>query len=376
MGASMSGVVPPLPRTTAVIRQGIADKLHLGVQLYVSIGGAPVADVCVGEIRPGIPLSSDTLMLWLSSCKPVGAVAIAQLWERGTLDLDDRVSRFIPEFGVHGKDPVTIRHLLTHTGGFRFAGRYDRDATWEEIIASICDAALERGWIPGARAGYHPSSSWYILAEIVRRVDGRVYSRFVREAIFEPLGLFDSWIEIPEDRRRGYGDRIGVLYSRDGVPHSAEENGEAVGRTYNPGGSGRGPVRELGRFYEMLLARGGSGNARILSPQATEALTARHRTGMLDETFQHRMDWGLGFILDSKMHNGAAPPYGYGPYASPRTFGHSGSQSSCAFCDPERGLIVAWAANGMPGEPRHQARARLLNAAIYEDVGLARTDGA
>ncbi len=115
-------------------------------------------------------MTSDTLMPWFSSCKPVGAVAIAQLWERGKLDLDDHAAQFVPEFGVRGKEALTLRHILTHTAGFRVLGAAGRRATWEEVIASICDAALEPGWVPGHKAGYHLATSWYIMAEIVRRV--------------------------------------------------------------------------------------------------------------------------------------------------------------------------------------------------------------
>jgi CubicO group peptidase (beta-lactamase class C family) len=65
-------------------------------------------------------------------------------------------------------------------------------------------------------------------------------------------------------------------------------------------------------------------------------------------------------------------PYGYGKYASAKTFGHSGSKSSCAFCDPDHQLVVAWVCNGMPEESKHQARQRAINEAIYEDLNLAR----
>ena len=157
---------------------------------------------------------------------------------------------------------------------------------------------------------------------------------------------------------------------RETGPRPSLADGEARGFSYRPGGSGRGPVRQLGRFYEMLLAEGVRGGVRILSPQTVEALTAGHRIGMFDETFRHVIDWGLGFILASNRYGPDTLPYGYGPYCSRRTFGHSGYQSSTAFCDPERDLVVAWAANGTPGEPRHQARLVALNAAIYEDLGF------
>ena len=75
----MAGALERLPRTRQAIEAGIRDGLHLGAQVYVSLHGEIQADGAVGENRPGEPLTSDHLMLWLSSTKPVGAVAIAQL---------------------------------------------------------------------------------------------------------------------------------------------------------------------------------------------------------------------------------------------------------------------------------------------------------
>jgi CubicO group peptidase (beta-lactamase class C family) len=142
----------------------------------------------------------------------------------------------------------------------------------------------------------------------------------------------------------------------------------------HPGGNGYGPMRELGRFYEMLLSRGavpGPGSRRILTPQSVEALTARHRVGMLDHTFRHVLDWGLGVIVNSAQHGAETVPYGYGHHASPRTFGHSGYRSSTGFADPERGLAVALAFNGTPANDLHEQRIRAVLDAVYLDLGLA-----
>ncbi len=132
-----------------------------------------------------------------------------------------------------------------------------------------------------------------------------------------------------------------------------------------------GPLRELGRFYEMLLGRGRFGDAEVLRPQTVEALTAIHRVGLVDRTFKQKLDWGLGFIVNSEHYGADFVPYGYGRHASRRTFGHSGFQSSTGFADPVHGLVVALAVNGNPGEPRHTERFLDVTEAIYEDLGLA-----
>jgi CubicO group peptidase (beta-lactamase class C family) len=361
-----------LPRTVGLIEQGTAERLHVGAQVYVSLNGEPVASFGLGEARPGVAMTPNTLMLWLSSVKPVGAVAIAQLWEQGELELDDRVADYIPEFGVKGKEGITIRHLLTHTGGFRLADTGKPETPWEESIANVCNAPLERDWIPGQKAGYHVATSWLILGELVRRIDGRAYNRYVREEIFGALGMTDSWVGMPPERYHAYGSRIGIMHDTTGSgPRESGFDTEARVAWVIPGGTGRGPMRELGRFYEMLLNRGQLDGRRVLLPQTVEALTARHRTGMYDHTFRHVIDWGLGFIVDSKQYGVETVPYGYGRHCSPRTFGHSGAQSSTGFCDPEHGLVVALVFNGMPTDEQHNARIRAVVSAIYEDLGLS-----
>jgi CubicO group peptidase (beta-lactamase class C family) len=369
---------PRLPRTLPVIHRGMAEGDHVGAQVYVSRGGGVVADVALGRARsaPDVPMRAESLCLWLSATKPVAAVAITQLWERGLLELDDPVARHLPPFAARGKEAVTVRHLLTHTGGFRaLAGNWE-DRPWDEIIAAVCDARLEPDWVPGRKAGYHLATSWYVLGELVRHLDpqGRPFEQYVREMIFEPLGMNDSWVGLPSQRYRAYGERIAFTHDTTGAaaprsPHPLDtESGAAVCR---PGSGGRGPVRELGFFYEMLIGAGRRNGNRVLSPQSVEAITAPHRVGTYDHTFRHTMDWGMGFLINSSRYGPGPAPYGYGPHASPRTFGHGGSQCCSAFADPEHGLAVAIVWNGRPGEQRHDRRLRETLTALYQDLGLA-----
>jgi CubicO group peptidase (beta-lactamase class C family) len=369
-----TGMGNRLARTSALIQQGIEQGLHLGAQLYVSQRSAVVADIAIGESRDGQPMTSDTINLWMSSVKPVAAVAIAQLWEKARLDLDDRVAQHISEFGARGKDRITIRHLLTHTAGIRAVIGMSRNDSYDQTIARICEAPLEPRWTPGRTAGYHTQTSWFILAEIVRRRDGRPLDVYVRREIFEPLGMNDSWVGMPPASYREYGRRIGFMYDTSGgeARPAPGANSEEDAAALRPASNGRGPIRELGRFYEMLLHKGsaaGPAGKRILRPQTVEAIVSPHRVGMFDLTFKHQLDCALGFITNSNHYGAESVPYGYGPHAGPRTFGHSGHQSSCAFCDPDEQLVVAWVCNGMPGEERHSIRQREINAAIYEDLG-------
>jgi CubicO group peptidase (beta-lactamase class C family) len=138
-----------------------------------------------------------------------------------------------------------------------------------------------------------------------------------------------------------------------------------------PGGSGYGPARELGRFYEMLLNGGELNGTRIIEPETVELFTDRHRVRMHDRSFKHVIDWGLGFIPNSAKYGIDTVPYGYGPLASERTFGHSGFQSSVAFADPTHRLAAAIIFNGMPGDKAHHQRINAVLAALYVDIGLA-----
>ncbi len=363
-----------LPRTVDAIARGLADSLHLGAQLYVSRRSEVIADIAVGEARRGVPLQPDDLLLWMSSVKPLMAVAIAQLRERGLLALDDRVCTHIPEFGTKGKDVVTLRHVLTHTGGFPAAAAQWSEASWEGIIAEICAAELTDGWIPGEHAGYHVASGWYVLGEIVRRRDGRPFDRYVREAICAPLGMCDTWIGMPPEQHRLYGDRIVGMHWSTGDALALSPiwawSGTAAGCALcRPGGSGWGPIRELGYFYQALLNGGERNGARILTPQTVAALTTRHTVGMHDRTFGYPLDRGLGVVVDSKQY-GAGSAW-FGQHCSPHTFGHGGFVSSVGFADPEYDLVVALVFNGMTDEVHHAARMRSVIHALYDDLGLA-----
>jgi CubicO group peptidase (beta-lactamase class C family) len=385
MNPPVDGQPDRLPQTLAALTHGIEQGLHAGAQAYVSRGGSAVADFAVGSARPGVPMRRDSLVPWMSAGKPLAAVAVAQLWEmlgeQGLLDPDDPVARHLPEFAARGKEAVTIRHLLTHTAGFRaLAGRWE-EQPWDRILAAICDARLEPGWVPGRKAGYHLGTSWYVLGEIVRRLDpaGRDYSSYVRERICDGVGMKDSWVGMPEEVYRAYGDRIAVMQdtAAGAKPQAADGSHSdlAAATACRPGSGARGPVRELGFFYEILLRKGARDGARVLSPEAVEAIVAGHRIGMYDHTFRHVMDWGLGFLLNSARYGEHTVPYGYGPHASPRTFGHGGSQCCTGFADPENGLAVAIAWNGRPGEAAHDRRLRETLAAVYEDLGLAAPAG-
>lgn len=372
---SVSMPEPPetlLPKTCRLIQEGIEQGLHLGMQVYISSDGNELANFAIGVNAEGQSLESDVLCAWLSSGKPLTAVALMQFVERGKFRLEDRVAAIIPEFAVKGKEDVTVFHLLTHTGGLRPVVSGWPRKSWEEIIAKITATSLRMDWEPGQTAAYDPGLSWMVLGEILCRIDGRPIDEIVRQDVLEPLGMSDCWMAVPEHLHAAYGNRIGMLYNivdQEFQPTRGHEV-EYCGAP-SPGGSMRGPISQLGLFYEMLLRGGLTEDGRqFLSAESVEAMTSRQREGKFDRTFQHQLDFGLGLMINSNQYGVETVPYGFGRYASPNAFGHGGAQSSIAFADPEHQLVVAVAANGCPGEEQHNQRFRELNSAIYEDLGL------
>jgi len=366
----MDGIRDALPKTAEVIAADFAAGQHKGFQVYVSLRGETVADAAWGEAIPGREMTTGIRVCWLSSGKPLTAMAIGLLWQRGLLRLDDPIVRFVPEFGVRGKDGVTVRHLLTHTGGLPQVETGYPEATWAESVARVCAAAIADGWVVGRTGGYHVASSWFVLGEIVQRVGGRSFATFLYDELCEPLGMGKTSFEVAEDSLANDVGEVGWMWRRVGRQLEPLDWHDPPRLTRaSPGSSARGPIRELGRFYERLLGAL-NGEPGLFTSQTVEAMTSPHRVGEVDRTFQHVVDFGLGFLVDSNRYGAETVPYGFGRHCSPRAFGHGGAQSSMGFADPGHGLVVAWAANAQIGEPRHNVRNRAINTAVYEDLGL------
>jgi CubicO group peptidase (beta-lactamase class C family) len=348
-------VIPPL----LILQTGIDSGLHLGAQIVVVHRGQTVLNESVGDVAPGQTMSRDNHLLWMSAGKPLATIAMLQLIERDLISLDTRVADIIPAFGANGKDAITLRHILLHTAGFRGPLNNFTPGTWDEIIARVCALRQEPSWIPGQKAGYHIGSSWFILGELVRLLDGRDYSAYVREEIFNRLSVPGSVGTDATD--------LPKMFVTEKSPPTDHWPGNAPGihHVARPGANARGPIASLAAVYDSLLH-----DDRLLTAPSRLLMRSRLREGMFDETFKKTLDWGLGVMLDSKRYAGPHP-YGYGRHASDQSFGHSGNQCSCAFADPAHDLVIAWCCNGLPGEETHQQRAAQINEAVYEWLGIA-----
>ncbi|MEM1446065.1 MAG: serine hydrolase domain-containing protein [Planctomycetota bacterium] len=359
-----------------------------GVQASVSLRGEAVFDGAIGEAMPTVPMRDDTAVLWMSAGKPVTAVAVATLVDAGRLDWDDPVCEWVPGFEQNGKETITVRQVLTHTGGFRAAPvKYPED-DWATIQAKVSAARLEPGWTPGDRAGYHVHTGWWALGAMIEACSGLGFAAYVRKKVLEPAGMADSWITMPpivhdelmqQGRFAAMPDTSDPDHADAWKPTGFET--QAWCANIRPGGNAYGPASNLLRFYRLMLDEASVGGdvpgtldgVRVLDEATASDLVRRHRDGMMDRTFRHVMDWGLGFMIDSKHHqaDGNISPYGYGPHAARETFGHGGYQCSVGFADPPHQLAGAILWNGQPGEPAHQTRLHEAMAALYEDLGLA-----
>jgi len=360
------------PRTAAVIEKGRGQNLHFGVAVSIRLEGESLADFSLGSTPEGQPLDAGCLLPWLSAGKPLTAVAILREVERGRLRLDQPVAEVIPEFAANGKEEVTLKHLLTHTAGLDTTPVGWPQAPWGTIIDRICERGIREGFEVGQNAAYDPARSWFILGELLRRVDGRMPHEIVQDDICRPIGMTSTWIAMSSDEYAANADRIAKVAARDmhGTLKQTHNWTESFWTAPSPGSSTRGPVHELALFYEMLLFGGERNGIRLLQPETVALMTSRQREGMFDSTFQHKVDFGLGLLIDSNRYGPETVPYGFGRYSSSYSFGHGGAQTSIGFCDPERQLVVAWVANGAPGEAQHNRRNRELNSAISLDLGF------
>lgn len=372
------------PAVQKVIESELKRGSASGIQIYVSVNRQVALNLAVGSfVNPAQSFTQDTLMHWMSAGKPLLAVALARLIDDGKISSwDAPVANFWPEFGAEGKSAVTLKHLLTHTGAFRNGDRLvsqTHPKPWEVWTDELAKAPLEDpNSQPGAQAAYHTGGSWLVLGEVLRRVSSygtKDVGLAFREWVLDPVGMRDTWVGMPEDVYERYRvqDQLGCLHYTSGsegaeIREHPKRDQPSAFLSCQPGGGTRGPIRELGLFYEKLLDALDGKADEFLRPETAREITSRVRQGMFDVTFQTTLDWGLGFMLNSNRYGPA--PYQFGPHASDSTFGHGGSQCSIGFADPEKNLVVAWVWNTTPGEPAHQRRNLVLNQAIYEDLGI------
>ncbi|MGV9889224.1 serine hydrolase [Streptomyces sp. NPDC003395] len=269
-----------------------------------------------------IPMAADTVFDLASVSKLFTSLLAVQQIERGALRLEATVASYVPEFGAAGKQDVTIRHLLTHTSGFRAWIPLYNAPTREEKLRLVYDEAPLN---PPGTVYLYSDLNMISLQLVLERITGRPLDALLREEITGPLGLTRtrynppaSWrpkIAATEDARRPWSglDR-GLVW---GEVH--DENAFALG-----GVAGHAGVFscawDLAVLARTLLNGGSYGRARILRPSSVELMFTDFNTAFPGD------EHGLGFELYQHWYMGAM--------ATPRTAGHTGFTGTSLVLDP------------------------------------------
>ncbi|HTF40641.1 MAG TPA: serine hydrolase domain-containing protein, partial [Propionibacteriaceae bacterium] len=182
----------------------VASGAELGVQVVAYRDGVKVVDTVAGVAAPdGSPVTAGTVFYNFSVGKGAMSTLVHQEVDRGAFRYDTPVVELWPEFGAHGKENVTVRHVLTHTAGLPgipLESTTSDISTWDTMIRALEIAEL--WWEPGTKIGYHAYTFGYLAGEIVRRSTGRPLAEVLRERIAAPLGFPDElFFGMPEDKR-------------------------------------------------------------------------------------------------------------------------------------------------------------------------------
>ena len=332
-----------------LVAEHVEAGLTRGMQVHVSRDTEVLLDAAVGvRGQDDRPLTADTRLAVYSSGKPVTATALHLLADRGLVSHDDPVVRFIPEFGRHGKDGITLRHLLLHQAGIPDLEETIPVSAFDDFaegIARICDLVPVSG--PGERTAYHLLTGIAVVAEVVQRVSGTDLRSFCQSEVFGPLGMTHTTHGVPDDVVDEVSDTVGSTPERAVVADLWRS--PQTRRALHPGMGLHSTARDLARFYRAWLQPD-----VLLSPRTMKQATA------VGSPAGAAAGFGLGFMVGVDR----VSPGSRGVACSPRTFGHPGMCSAQAYADPDAGLVVVLLANVDIGQEQSDLRfAALCDAA-------------
>ncbi|SNT66313.1 CubicO group peptidase, beta-lactamase class C family [Asanoa hainanensis] len=368
MSISESG----LRRVREVLGRHVESGRIPGLVALVSQGGETHVEA-IGTMRHdgGPPMRRDTIFRMASTSKPVSVAATMVLLDECRLRLDDLVEPWLPELAdrrvlkridsplddtVPAQRPITVRDLLTSTFGLGM----DLTALGTPIMGAVFEQGLTPDlptpmpepdeWMrrlgtlplmyqPGERWQYHISND--VLGVLVARVTGQSFESFLRERIFEPLGMTDTGFHVPAEKI----DRFPTLYAPDPATGEFHVWDEPVGGRWSappafPGGGGGlvSTVDDYNAYFRMLLNGGMHGTERILSRPAVELMTtnrltaeqqaARHAMAVnnVHLSFGQGQHGGWGFGTAVRTYRGDYAPVGQ--------FGWDGGSGTSTYADP------------------------------------------
>jgi len=342
---------------------------------WVKEGHTPTLGVCVarrgvivlheafGVLGPGPDspsLQHDALFAVASVTKPVTATLVMQLVEDGLLGLNRPAKDYLPEISGEGTDDILVHHLLTHTSGYCFltdppmlehlrrkvAGGFEPPPCPDgshPVVHKVLSLHWDAPRVVGAGEGMvYSTHNYVLLGEIVRRVSGRKLEHLARERIFGPLGMRDSYYEVPESESGRVVQRApGIPFGPGSVP-PFENLGSRGWQDAPDGGGGLfSTPLDMTVFGQMTLDGGRYGDARILSPAAVATMTRNQIPGIHARLLSHEAadaSWGYGWAVTSptkwKYFDGSLHPLG--------TLSHSGAGGAALWIDREHELVGAY----------------------------------
>lgn len=275
-----------------------------------------------------VPSADSTLWDLASLTKVVATASVAmRLADRGQLDLDAPVARFLPRFTGGGREHVTVRMLLDHTSGLpAFAPLYRNAETRDDAINRIYEVALRRA--AGLTAEYSDLNA-ILLGLVTERITGQPFDELVRQEVFEPLGMTETLFAPPVSLRR----RI--------APSMRDDQGPLAGRPSDPNAFAMGGIAghagvfgtamDLARFAQVWLRQGRlSDDSRWVS-----AMTLRQFLERGSRTGTRLLGWD-----SPRMNPPLTTTTSFGSLANALTYGHTGWSGTSMWIDPEADLFM------------------------------------
>jgi CubicO group peptidase (beta-lactamase class C family) len=341
--------------------------LYPALSICVRRRGKVVIDRAIGHVSGNapsdqpdahrVPATPQTLFSLFSASKMVTAMLIHLLDERRQLHLDDPVAYYIPEFGVHGKDRITIRHVLTHRAGIPHIPREFAEVALLEdpdrIIALL--SAQKPTWVAGRRLAYHALTGGFVLAEIIRRVTGQDVRSFLATEILRPLGFrhFNYGVAphelslVAQNAFTGppvvppLSTALRRVLSVDFHEAVRASNDPRFMTAIVPAGNIMATAAETCRFMQLLLSGGELDGVRVFDPRTILRAVAEQTYLEFDLTLGLPIRYSMGFMLGARVMTL------YGTHTM-RAFGHLGFTNVIVYADPERDISVAIMTSGKP----------------------------
>ncbi len=253
-------MAPGYEGVRAVLERVVGPGAGDGASVAAFVDGRPVVDLWAGTV------GERALVHTFSAIKPLAATCVLLLAERGQVALDAPATRWWPEVGAAGKDGLLVGHLLAHQGGLVTVPGTAADLLDQPATAAAL-AAARPDWAPGRAHGEHALTYGNLLAELIRRVDGRSLGRYLAEELAGPLGL-DLYVGVPAPELPRVVDVVaapGWWEAQRGEPGTLRSaalgagvdaglvNSEAWRTGEVPAVNGHATARALASFYLAVL---------------------------------------------------------------------------------------------------------------------------